>query len=453
MGSDFRPAAEPDDAPFGAAWPPLSTLARDLRAEAISIRVRWFGIAVGLAIANGPVLLEPGGWSWGRLAALNALLVLGAGYAAADTAASRRGHVFLGDVPRLVSAMEAVFIGLLCVFGGGADSPFRVYYFLSLLIAAIRYREAVTWSTLGLHAASYGAVALFAGGVSWPAAGLTLVTMAWVTWACVQLTNLLRRRSGELRRANAELVEQQGELERRIAERTAELQESQGLLVQQEKQAAFGLLAAGIAHEVGNPLASISGLVQMLSRRTHEDYTSQRLATIDAEVQRIQRTLREMTNFSRPASKQRMRSDVREACEAALSIAKYYKRRKGKRVTTCYGEIPPVDTVHDQVVQVVLNLVLNAMDATHEGGSVEVSTRPEGGAVVIRVRDDGEGVPEATRADVFKPYVTSKPDGTGLGLFVCRNIARELGGELTLEETGAEGSTFALALPVGRSSA
>ena len=442
-----------DDAPFGAALPPLSALATDLKAEAITIRVRWFGVLVGLAIVNGPVVFGAASPLAAKLVTLNGVLLFGAVFAAVDTLWSRRGQVFLGDVPLFVSAMEAAFIGLLCYFERGFDSPFRVYYFLSLLIAAIRYRPRVTWLTLAMHAGSYLMVLLASGDPAWSVGGLTLVLMAWVTWACESLSRLLRTRAAAIRAANDELRENQSLLEDRIARRTAELQQSQGLLIQQEKQAAFGLLAAGIAHEVGNPLAAISSLIQLLRRRTHDDYTSGRLDTIDTQLQRIQRTLREMTSYSRPASRERMRIDIREACEAALSIAKYYKRRKGKQIRTDYADMPPVLTTHDQLVQVVLNLVLNAMDATHEGGVIEVSTRQETGvgddaAAVLRVRDDGPGVPAETRDRLFQPYVTSKSDGTGLGLFVCRNIVGQLGGELTLERSDGHGTTFAVRLPM-----
>src|SRR4029078_6483336 len=107
-----------------------------------------------------------------------------------------------------------------------------------------------------------------------------LVSMGWVTWACTSLVGLLKGAGRRLTELNAELRKNQAELEDRIMQRTSELQQSQALVVQQEKQAAFGLLAAGIAHEVGNPLAAISSLVQMLNRRPNDDYTRDRLTMV-----------------------------------------------------------------------------------------------------------------------------------------------------------------------------
>ena len=178
--------------------------------------------------------------------------------------------------------------------------------------------------------------------------------------------------------------ENQQLLEQRIRERTLELQESQAQLVQQEKRAAFGLLAAGIAHEVGNPLAAISSLVQMLKRRQNDAYTGERLEMVDDQLRRIQRTLRELVDFSRPATKERRLCDMHEILDAALSIAKYYKRRKGKRIVTRYADdLPKLRAVHDQLVQVFLNLVLNALDATDEGGTIELATELKDGWIRV----------------------------------------------------------------------
>src|SRR5437764_566032 len=139
-----------------------------------------------------------------------------------------------------------------------------------------------------------------------------LVMLGWVAWAGSAMA-LLRKRVGEyLGRLNAALRKNQAELEARIAERTRALQEAQAHVLHQEKMAAFGLLAAGIAHEVGNPLTSISALVQLLQRRDCDGYTRERLALVNGQLQRIQTTLRELVNFSRPASSARARVSVRE---------------------------------------------------------------------------------------------------------------------------------------------
>jgi two-component system, NtrC family, sensor kinase len=419
----------------------------ELPAEAITVRIRWFGLCVGYVLVN-----FVGGAS--HRPELNAILTLGAVYAVVDTYYSLRGRVFLSRAPLIISLMEALFIGLLCHFDTGLESAFRFYYFLSLLVCAIRYVPAVTYATFALHSLSYSTLALMGtgGNVSWPTLTLTLVLMGWVTWASTALATLLKSASRRLSDLNAELQQNQSLLEHRIETRTQELQESQALLVQQEKQAAFGLLAAGIAHEVGNPLAAISSLVQMMNRRDVDDYTHERLGMIDDQLRRIQYTLRELVDFSRPATNEATLSDVHEALDAALSIAKYYKRKKGKQIVTRYEEgLPRVLVVRDQLVQVFLNLVLNAMDATEEGGTIEIATRKSGDWLLISVSDDGHGIPVEQQPRLFRPYFTTKETGTGLGLFVCRRVIEQsCGGRIELTDSSPDGTTFTVTLPVPR---
>src|SRR5437762_4573950 len=154
--------------------------------------------------------------------------------------------------------------------------------------------------------------------------------------------------------------------------------------------AAFGLLAAGIAHEVGNPLTSISSLVQMLQRRDCDAYTHEKLALVSGQLQRIQGTLRELINFSRPASTQRTRFGLGEIIDEALNIAKYYQRTKGRHIEPRLpADLPPLHGVRDQLVQVFLNLVLNAIDATHKGGHIELTAQCQENEVEVLVSDNG----------------------------------------------------------------
>ena len=411
----------------------------NLAAQAITVRIRWFGICIGYLLVN-VIDLGP------NRGILNAILLLGAIYALLDTIWSVRGKVFLSDWPLFTSFMESVFIGLLCHFDRGLLSAFRFYYFLSLMVCAIRYPPHVTWLTFAFHTVSYVALAL-----SHPitlhdeVAALILmpIFVGWVTWTITSLSNLMKWASARLRELNAELQTNQAELEVRIRERTRQLQESQAMLVQQEKQAAFGLLAAGIAHEVGNPLAAISSLVQLLNRRNIETETREKLSLVDDQLRRIQRTLRELIDFSRPARHEKTRCDLHSIVDAALNIAKYYKRKKGKQIVTKYAETSPqFMVVHDHLVQVFLNLILNAMDATEEGGTIHISTLRSGRQLRIDVRDDGHGIPAALRDRIFQPYVTTKDTGTGLGLFVSRNIVEQNDGRIELTETSDKGTTF-----------
>lgn len=425
---------------------------REAQAESITVRIRWFGLGVGCLYVN-LVQRETG------RPELNGMLILGAVYALLDTLASWKGKVLLSEYRIGISVMEALFIGLLCNFDHGVSSPFRFYYFLSLLVCAIRHTPRLTFATFGLHSISYIVLGLYAAPqqeADIVTVILTLVFLGWAAWAIIALTGLLRSAGQKLVILNEELQSNQQLLERRIAARTKELQESQAMLVQQEKQAAFGLLAAGIAHEVGNPLASISSIIQMLSRKNTDEHVKERLDLVDGQLTRIQRTLRELTGFSRPTNQQHSTVDVHAAINDALNIAKYYKRWKGKTIISNFApDLPHTRTVYDQLVQVLLNLILNALDATDEGAAMEITTQfvPETGftpgRIGITVRDEGHGIPKETQEQIFQPYYTTKDHGTGLGLFVCRQLTRHaLGGEITLIKSTPQGTEFYVTLPV-----
>jgi signal transduction histidine kinase len=417
----------------------------ELAAETIAVKIRWFGILVGYLLVN------TGGHDPSQRAVLNAILALGAGYALLDTACSLRGRVFLGRYPLLISLMEALFIGLLCYYQGGLESAFRYYYLLSLICCAIRYSSRVTYATCALHCVSYTLLylALPAEQQQVIPLLLTLVVLGWVTWASDAMALLLKRVGDHLGQLNTALQENQALLEARIAERTRELQEAQAHVLHQEKMAAFGLLAAGISHEVGNPLTAISSLVQMLQRQGGDDYTREKLALVNGQLQRIQATLRELINFSRPASTTYTWTALAEILDEALGIAKYYQRTKGRVIEMRVpADLPALWARRDHLVQVFLNLILNAIDATARGGHIEITAATRAGAVAVTVRDDGAGIAPEHLGRLFQPYFTTKKHGTGLGLFVTRKLVHDHGGSIEHRTDADRGTIFCVRLPL-----
>jgi signal transduction histidine kinase len=420
----------------------------ELAAEAIAVKIRWFGLALGY----GLVVFSPPDVDRAILAAI---LGVGAVYTLLDTIFSWRGQVFLGRSPLTISVMEALFIGLLCYFHVGLESPFAYYYFLSLICCAIRHATRVTLVTCALHCASFGLL-FFAQPPerqAWSILLRMIVMLVWVTWASSAMALLLKRVGDHLGRLNAALQENQTWLEARIAERTRALQESQAHVLHQEKMATFGLLAAGIAHEVGNPLTAISSLVQMLQRRDCDGYARDKLALVSGQLQRIQVTLRELTQCGRPASGERDRVSLKDVIDEALNLAKYYKRFKGRAVVVQVPEnMPIVRAARDQLVQVVLNLVLNAIDATNQGGHIDLVVMADHEQIHLRVIDDGHGISDEQTGRLFQPYFTTKKHGTGLGLFVSRQLIADHGGSVTCSSRIGEGTCFEVRLPIERSS-
>ncbi len=413
-------------------------LSWELATESIVVKIRWFGILMGVGLIEARSGLH-------NPPAVRVFLALGACYASLDTVYYRLGKVFLRRWPLFVSLMESVFIGLLCFNDTRLQSPFRWYYLLSIICCAVRYPRLFAWTTCGLHCLSFAALAWWFG-LDRPAAAAvaeTVVILACVAWASSSLASVLRATGARLEGLNVDLERHRAELEERVAERTAALRASQARVIQQEKMAAFGLLAAGIAHEVGNPLAGISSLIQMIRRRDPDRYVDDKLALAESQLGRIGRTIRDLIDYSRPASTLRSRVRPSEVVDEALGIAKYYQRTKERAITTDVPpDLPPFRGVRDHLTQVVLNLVLNAIDATGKGGRIHLEVRREGDAVVLSVEDDGRGISPGDRSRLFQPYFTTKPQGTGLGLFVSRQIVEEMGGRLTFRSEPGRGTTF-----------
>ena len=167
------------------------------------------------------------------------------------------------------------------------------------------------------------------------------------------------------------------------------------------------------------------------------------------ELSRIQSILRELIGFSRPVSDHAGPVHLDDVVTEALRIAKFYKGGKNRRIVGVIApDLPAFPGVRDQFVQVVFNLVLNAIDATDKGGRIEVSATYAGGTLRLTVDDDGAGIAPEHLARLFRPYFTTKRHGTGLGLFVIRRIVEAHGGTVTVESTVGRGTTFAVALPV-----
>jgi signal transduction histidine kinase len=235
-----------------------------------------------------------------------------------------------------------------------------------------------------------------------------------------------------------------GALARQFNAMTVALKEHQEKLVQSEKLAGIGRLAAGVAHEINNPLAVILGYAR-LRRRKSDAETAEDLKIIEDETLRAKLIVEGLLDLSRPISAPPEPVDLRSLCDEVIARLRETGLLDGVTVTvTGDGGIEG----HPQKLrQVVLNLVKNAAEAAGSAGTVEVRVERESGGVRVTVRDSGPGISPDARRKLFEPFFTTKATGTGLGLAVSQGIVHAHGGEIEVDSPPEGGSRFTVTLP------
>jgi two-component system, NtrC family, sensor kinase len=261
-----------------------------------------------------------------------------------------------------------------------------------------------------------------------------------------------------LRSMTERLLANEQELRQKIDQvelATQNLREAQDRLVRSERLASVGRLAAGLAHEIGNPLSALLGMEELLLTGELEPAESRDfLLRMRKETERIHAILRDLLAFARPSAHVAGEIPDPGAIQAAVedTVALLAPQRDLRQIGLALDvdpELPPVSLSREQLVQVVLNLVLNAADACGKGGHIVVrGRRTERGARLV-VEDDGPGVASAVRERLFEPFVTTKEvgKGTGLGLAVCRGLVEAAGGTIAFDTDHQPGARFVVELP------
>ncbi|MFW6135781.1 MAG: PAS domain S-box protein [Chloroflexota bacterium] len=236
-----------------------------------------------------------------------------------------------------------------------------------------------------------------------------------------------------------------------------ERKETQAALLQSEKLATTGKLAASLAHEINNPLQAVIGCLGLAeeSLETGEDDDFEQYIAIGLdELRRAAEVVSRLRDLSRPTDvKGAQPTDVNDLIDRVLTVSrKQVKSERIRVVRRLADDLPQPELVADRVQQIFLNLVLNAVEAMRGGGQLTVVTRydEEADEVVAAFEDCGAGIPQDVLLHIFDPFYSTKSEGTGLGLFVSQNIAQEHGGRIEVESQEGEGATFTVYLPVSR---
>jgi two-component system, NtrC family, sensor kinase len=242
-------------------------------------------------------------------------------------------------------------------------------------------------------------------------------------------------------------------LARRNVELKGELSSTRDQLIQSEKLGAVGQLAAGVAHEINNPLTSIISFAQLLLKgRVSDDDARRCLELIASEGERAAKIIRGLLAFARKHTPERTLTALGPVLDAVIELRTYALGKAGIVLQRRYTDLPAVMVDAHQLQQVFLNILINAEQALTErrGGRIVVATERDGGVVRVRIADDGPGIAPEDLSRIFDPFYSTKEvgQGTGLGLSICYGIVEEHGGRIWAESEPGRGATFVIELPI-----
>jgi len=247
------------------------------------------------------------------------------------------------------------------------------------------------------------------------------------------------------------------ELEQIVEERTQELEKAQAQLIQSEKLASIGELAAGVAHEINNPLGVILGFSQVILKKlTQDDSLYKPLSSIEREGLRCKKIIQGLLDFSRRSPPMFQPVDLNEVVEAACELIEHQITINNVRMVKGYApRMPQIQADANQLQQVFVNLIINAYQAMPEGGELRITTRTVGSQVQAIFADTGQGIAPENLKHIFDPFFTTKEvgKGTGLGLSVSYGIIESHSGKIDVDSQVGVGTTFVITLPVNREGA
>jgi signal transduction histidine kinase len=415
-------------------------------------RLRWLagGTLLGFGAADLLLFHWHHAWEAQRFAIVGAVVLL---YNAALAFALTHGRRQMTPQswPRRAALAQILLdlgcLTLLVLWTGGLNSAILGFFVFHMVFASLLLSPALAYST-----ACFALVLLTAGLIEthqFPThhpENLALAGIGCTLLLTVMLTNHVTR---DLRRHQLRLVRQG----RRVRLLGSRLRQHQRAMAQQEKMVALGQIAAGVAHEIANPLASMDSLLQLVQRKP-ERWGPEKLITLRDQIARINQTIQQMRKFAHPAEGSMESVPLNEVVDEAIRMVEFDRRVKELTITREFG-----DDVSDTVVmpqalqQVLVNLLINALDAmadVREKHLVVRTRRSAGKWYAIDVIDNGSGIAPEHLNRLFEPFFTTKPvgKGTGLGLSISYNLMRKQGGDIQVQSAPGCGATFTVRLPM-----
>jgi two-component system, NtrC family, sensor histidine kinase HydH len=238
-------------------------------------------------------------------------------------------------------------------------------------------------------------------------------------------------------------------LSHEVDEKTEELRQSHERLLRSERFAAVGEAAAYVSHEIKNPLMVIGGFARQLERNPEMPQTAgAKLRIISDEVKRLENFLGELRDFTRPAVPAKVAGNINDLVqEVAMMMQETAKEVNIQLITNLGGDVPVMSFDENQMKQVLINLIKNALEAIDGGGIITLATSFQDAKVNLSVQDNGKGIDPEIIPDIFNPFFTTKKTGTGLGLAVINKIVEDHHGTIDVRSTKGRGTTFTIHLP------
>ncbi|MCZ7583189.1 MAG: ATP-binding protein [Deltaproteobacteria bacterium] len=269
-----------------------------------------------------------------------------------------------------------------------------------------------------------------------------------------QMVDVLKRVTGERERLLAETQNFNVALERRIEQVKRELKAAEDQLIRTEKLSAMGTLAAGVSHEISNPIHVIQGICSLILQDLEEgSQLTGDLQMIEREAARCQKIVNSLLDFARHHEPERRPTQVNRLVDESLDLIRAQKWSKKIELEKDLAELPEISVDGNRIKQVLINLLINAGQAMPNGGKLTVRTdlTPTGMDHLVRLRvcDTGAGIPKDIQPRIFDPFFTTKKgqEGTGLGLAISYRIVEEHGGTITVESEPGKGTCFTIVLP------
>lgn len=252
------------------------------------------------------------------------------------------------------------------------------------------------------------------------------------------LSDRERKRRHELQRATDQL-----------SETHRQLQSSFQQLRRADRLSAVGQLAASLAHEIRNPLGSIEGAIDIVERTADEERRREFLGIIKKETKRLNGLLTNLLNFARPRAPQIREAQVDTMVRTVVDLTSNSAQQQGIQLKLQIApDLPPVECDSEQIIQVLLNVTLNAIQASPAGSKISISADRRENLILMRISDEGSGIVEIETDKIFNPFYTTKEGGTGLGLAISYQILAQHGGGIAVERNPDRGMTFTLTLPI-----